>query len=102
MRTKRLRRNQIRYIGCSEAIRNLDYLARLHEIEVPLLILVGEEDPATPVSTAEAIHERIPHSKLVVIPSARHLSNVEQPAAFTHGILEFLGSSEPRLALPVS
>jgi 3-oxoadipate enol-lactonase len=78
------------YIGCSEAIRKLNYLERLSSIKMPTLVIVGEEDPGTPVSAAEAIHERIKNSKLVIIPSARHLSNVEQPEAFNKALLDFL------------
>jgi len=33
------------YIGCAEAIRKLNYLDRLHEIKIPTLIMVGEDDP---------------------------------------------------------
>ena len=56
------------YIGCAEAIRKLNYLNRLSEIKLPTLIMVGEDDPGTPVSASEAIHERISHSKLVILP----------------------------------
>jgi 3-oxoadipate enol-lactonase len=78
------------YIGCAEAIRKLNYLNRLSEIKLPTLIMVGEDDPGTPVSASEAIHERISHSKLVILPSARHLSNVEQTEAFNAALLSFL------------
>jgi len=78
------------YVGCGEAIRKLNYRDRLREISLPTLIIVGEDDPGTPVSFAEAIHERILESKLVVLPSARHLSNVEQPEAFNAALLGFL------------
>ncbi len=78
------------YIGCSEAIRKLDYLDRLSAIDQATLIMVGEEDPGTPVSAAEAIHARITGSKLVILPSARHLSNVEQPARFNRNLIDFL------------
>jgi 3-oxoadipate enol-lactonase len=78
------------YIGCAEAIRKLNYLNRLSEIKLPTLIMVGEDDPGTPVSASEAIHERISHSKLVILPSARHLSNVEQAEAFNAALLSFL------------
>jgi 3-oxoadipate enol-lactonase len=78
------------YIGCASAIRRLNYLERLHEIHLPTLIIVGEDDPATPVSASEAIHERIRNSRLVILPSARHLSNVEQAGLFNHHLLEFL------------
>jgi 3-oxoadipate enol-lactonase len=77
------------YIGCAEAIRKLNYLDRLSEIKMPTVIMVGEDDPGTPVSASEAIHERISNSKLVILPSARHLSNVEQTNLFNVTLLEF-------------
>ena len=79
------------YIGCSEAIKGLNYLDRLREIKIPTLIIVGEDDPGTPVAASEAMHKRIPGSKLVVLPSAAHLSNVEQADAFNRAVLDFLG-----------
>ncbi|HSB07737.1 MAG TPA: 3-oxoadipate enol-lactonase [Thermodesulfobacteriota bacterium] len=80
------------YIGCNEAIRKLNYRDQLSGIKLPTLILVGEDDPGTPVAAAQAIHERIKNSKLVIIPSARHLSNVEQPKVFNEALLGFLRS----------
>jgi 3-oxoadipate enol-lactonase len=78
------------YSGCTEAIRKLNYLDRLAEINIPTLIMVGEEDPGTPIATSEAMHKRIPNSKMVVIRSARHLSNVEQPEIFNATLVKFL------------
>ena len=78
------------YIGCSEAIMKLDYLERLTEIRVPVQIMVGEEDPGTPVTAAEAMHERISGSELMVIPSAAHLSNIEQAETFNGALTAFL------------
>jgi len=78
------------YIGCSEAIRDLDNLKRLSEINLPTLIMVGEEDPGTPVAASEAMQERIAGSELVVLPGARHLSNIEQSGAFNEALMGFL------------
>ncbi len=75
------------YIGCSEAIRALNYLDQLPRIKTPTLIMVGEEDPGTPVAASKAMHESIPNSRLVVLPSAAHLSNVEQPEAFNGALM---------------
>ncbi len=80
------------YIGCAEAIRRLNYLEQISEIRVPTLIMVGEEDPGTPVSASVAMHDRISNSELVILPSARHLSNVEQAKAFNTALLRFLKS----------
>jgi 3-oxoadipate enol-lactonase len=78
------------YIGCAEAIRRLNFLDRISAIKIPTLILVGEDDPGTPVSASKAMHGRIAGSTLAVLPSARHLSNVEQPEAFNTALLKFL------------
>lgn len=78
------------YIGCVEAIRRLNTLGRISAIKTPTLILVGEDDPGTPVSASKAMHERIAGSKLAVLPSARHLSNVEQAEIFNTALLKFL------------
>ena len=78
------------YIGCSEALGGLNYLERLPEIKLATLIMVGEEDPGTPVAASEAIHERIAGSQLVILPSARHLSNIEQAQAFNQSLMGFL------------
>lgn len=78
------------YIGCCEAIRRLQYLDRLAQITLPTLIMVGEEDPGTPVAASEAMHARIAGSKLVILPEARHLSNIEQAEAFNTALMDFL------------
>jgi 3-oxoadipate enol-lactonase len=78
------------FVGCSRAILGLNYIERLSEIDLPTLIIVGEDDPGTPVTASQAIHQRIQNSKLVVLPSAAHLSNIEQADAFNSALLEFL------------
>jgi len=80
------------YIGCTEAIRRLNYLNDLVRIERPTLIMVGEEDPGTPVAAARAIHERIGGSGLVILPSASHLCNIEQASLFNSTLAAFLDS----------
>ena len=62
----------------------------LPSIHVPTLILVGEEDTVTPPAAAEEMHRAIAGSALVRIPQAGHLSNLEQPGAFTAAVAAFL------------
>ena len=78
------------FIGCSHAIMNLDYIDRLETIDLDTLIIVGEEDIGTPVTAAEAIQTEIRNSRLVVLPSAMHLCNIEQAEAFNKALLNFL------------
>lgn len=67
-------------------------LDRIHEIPVPTLIMVGDEDVATVPAKAKAIHQRIPGSRLVTIPGAGHTSNLEQPEAVNAALEDFLAS----------
>lgn len=78
------------YVGCCHAIAALDLTDRLGAIALPTLIVVGADDAGTPVAASRAIHERIPGSELVVIESASHLSNLEQPEAFDRAVSAFL------------
>ena len=78
------------FIGCSHAIMGLNYIDRLASIDLDTLIIVGEDDPGTPVTAAEAIHAEIPKSHLKVLPSAMHLCNIEQVEAFNNALMKFL------------
>ena len=78
------------FCGCCHAIMGLNLTDRLQAITLPTLLVVGEDDPGTPVAAHEVIQQEIAGSKLVVIPGARHFSNVEQQGAFNAAITAFL------------
>jgi 3-oxoadipate enol-lactonase len=78
------------YGGCCHAIAGLNLTDRIGAIKLPTLIVVGEEDQGTPVAASRAINEQIKGSELVILKSASHLSNVEQPATFTKAVVSFL------------
>lgn len=78
------------YCGCCEAIRDMDQRESIREITAPTLVIVGEQDPSTPVEAARLIHERIGGSKLEILSGAAHLTNVEQAEAFNEALLGFL------------
>jgi pimeloyl-ACP methyl ester carboxylesterase len=62
----------------------------LSRISCPTIVIVGEHDEITPPAESEAMHRAIARSTLCVIPGAGHLSNLEQPAAFSRGLADFL------------
>jgi 3-oxoadipate enol-lactonase len=80
------------YVGCCHAIPKINVTARLKEVKTPTLVICGENDPGTPPAMAREIHENLPGSKLVLIPQAAHLSNIEQPEAFNRALADFLSS----------
>ncbi len=66
-----------------------DSVPLLNRIACPTQIIVGELDQATPPADAGLMAERIPGSRLAVIPQAAHLANLEQPEAFTQTVAAF-------------
>ncbi|MGQ0715594.1 MAG: alpha/beta fold hydrolase [Gemmatimonadaceae bacterium] len=78
-------------VGASEAmIARADSASLLATIDVPTLIVVGDEDVLTPPKESRAMHAAIPGSQLEIIPGAGHVSNIERPAAWNQVFMEFL------------
>jgi pimeloyl-ACP methyl ester carboxylesterase len=63
---------------------------RLHRINVPTLLLWGASDGIVTVAYAEAYRKMIPEARLVIIPAAGHLPQVEQPEVFVQHVLSFV------------
>ena len=74
----------------AEAVWLADQRDRVSAIDVPTLILVGEEDAITPPALSEELHRLIPNSRLQRIAKAGHLANAEQPQPFNLAIESFL------------
>jgi pimeloyl-ACP methyl ester carboxylesterase len=72
--------------------RRRDSTDLLREIRVPTLVVVGDQDAITPPAESEMMASTIPGATLVKIPGAGHLSNLENPQAFTSAIRDFLRS----------
>ncbi len=77
------------YIGCAEAVRDMDHREIVRAIAAPTLIIAGRYDPATTVEAAEFIRSRIPGAALTILDAA-HLSNIEQPHEYADTVLGFL------------
>ncbi|KAB2914801.1 MAG: alpha/beta fold hydrolase [Hyphomicrobiaceae bacterium] len=78
------------YAGWCLAIRDLNITERLKAITLPTRIIVGAEDPATPVAASEVIHREIKGSDLIVMPAVSHMLSAEDPATFHRHVLAFL------------
>jgi 3-oxoadipate enol-lactonase len=78
------------YAGCVAAIRHIDITDRLQAITRPTLVIAGADDPGTPPAMSEVIAAAIPGARLEIIPSASHLSCIEQPEIFNRLVRDFL------------
>jgi 3-oxoadipate enol-lactonase len=67
------------YAASCALLGDADLRPHLHGLRVPVSIVVGEEDYATPIEMSRRLHEAIPRSTLTVLPGARHLTPVESP-----------------------
>jgi 3-oxoadipate enol-lactonase/4-carboxymuconolactone decarboxylase len=78
------------YAACCTAIERMDLLADLPRIAAPTLAVAGADDPATPPEHLSTIADGIPGARLLVLPQAAHLANVEQAAAVNAALLAHL------------
>ncbi|MBL7938680.1 MAG: alpha/beta fold hydrolase [Flavobacteriales bacterium] len=69
-----------------------DRMVMLPSIDVPTLVITGEADELMPITTSKVMAEAIPGAKLVVLPNAGHLSNLEAPELFNTTVRDFLAS----------
>jgi 3-oxoadipate enol-lactonase len=79
------------YAGCCSALAVADLRDEISSIAVPVLVIGGSRDLATPPAEAERLHDAIAGSELTVLDAA-HLSNLDRHEEFTERLLLFLES----------
>ena len=79
------------YANCCEALAKADVREQLSSIQIPVLIIAGQQDPVTTVADGQFMQQRIANSKLFEI-NASHISNIEQPEAFNQAVQTFLAA----------
>lgn len=69
-----------------------DVRDRLHEIEVPTLVIVGANDWICPPSQSKLIAERIPNARLCLVEGCNHGVHIEANERVVGEIRDFLGA----------
>jgi 3-oxoadipate enol-lactonase len=84
------------FAGQVDAILDADvtWIDELENIDVPVMVLAGNQDILTPRGDSEELFDRIPTAELVVISGAAHGFMVEHASTFNRVLLEFLGRAE--------
>jgi pimeloyl-ACP methyl ester carboxylesterase len=83
-------------VAAQETIRDrADSRPTLPTIDVPALVLVGDEDRLTPPADAEAMVAALPNARFSRIPGAGHLAPLERPDVVADGLVRFLQEVAP-------
>ena len=78
------------YAASCGLLGDVDVRSHLGSFRMPVAIIVGEEDYATPVAMAQDLHAAIPHSTLTILPGARHLTPIERPDSIAEAVFRLL------------
>jgi pimeloyl-ACP methyl ester carboxylesterase len=74
------------------ASQDLNLEIRLDELEIPVLVITGDDDRVVPTEDSIRLAQEIPGAELVVIPSCGHLPHEECPQAFLQAVEGFLAN----------
>jgi pimeloyl-ACP methyl ester carboxylesterase len=73
----------------AKSLADEDTTGLLPKIEVPTLLIWGDDDQRSALGIATQFHEAIPGAELVVLAHAGHVSNMEQPESFSAHVRRF-------------
>lgn len=77
------------YIGTCYALRDADFTQEVSRIQVPALVLCGDQDIATPPHLGQELAGLLPRAQFALIEQAAHLPCIEQPAAVVTRMMQF-------------
>jgi len=79
-----------------DALAGLDLRAELSAVKVPVLVMVGEHDEATPPPMSQELASLLPDARLKIIPGCAHVPQLQSPDLFLEAIADFLPAAMAR------
>lgn len=76
---------------CTGNLKDADYVDQLHKINVPVLLICGKYDMATPATT-KFYKNKFPHAKMKILQKSAHTAYLEEPEAYIKTVKNFLKS----------
>ena len=73
-----------------EALAELDLRPQLEQVRIPVLVLVGEHDEATPPPMSRELAAGLPNARLKIIPGCAHVPQLQSPQLFLEAIGDFI------------
>ena len=87
-----MRSNSAAAVQLMECLEPVQLEDRLHQIEIPTLIIHGSRDVIAPVQSSQTLAEKLPNSRLVIIEGAGHVPTVTRPTEVVNAIEAFFAS----------
>jgi 3-oxoadipate enol-lactonase len=85
-----LRTDPTVFRAACDALATLDLRPELGKVKVPVLVLVGEHDEATPPPMSHELAAGLPQAHLEIIPGCAHVPQLQSPRLFLNVIADFL------------
>jgi 3-oxoadipate enol-lactonase len=79
------------------ALAELDLRGELSRVKVPVLVLVGEHDEATPPPMSHELAALLPNARLKIIPGCAHVPQLQAPGLFLDAIGDFVAAVHPEV-----
>jgi len=76
-----------------EALASLDVRSQLPRVQMPVLVMVGEFDEATPPPMSRELAAGLPNARLQILPGCAHVPQLQEPALFLEAVQKFLVAS---------
>src|SRR5262249_61601688 len=92
-----LKTNEDVFRAACAQLAELDLRAELARVNVPALVVVGEQDEATPPPMSHELAALLPDARLKIIPGCAHVPQLQAPDVFLETISDFMPA--PRVAI---
>src|SRR5450830_668164 len=79
--------------GACAALASLDLRAAVPGLMLPVLVLVGEHDEATPPAMSRELARLLPDARLTILPGCAHVPQLQAPRMFVDAIEGFIGAA---------
>lgn len=80
------------FLAACAALSSLDLRGEAARVKVPVLVLVGEQDEATPPAMARELASLLPQGRFVLLPGCAHVPQLQAPRQFLAAIADFVGA----------
>jgi 3-oxoadipate enol-lactonase len=91
-----LRLDPVVFQSACEALATLDLRPDIGTVTVPVLVLVGEHDEATPPPMSRELAAGLPHARLIVLDNCAHVPQLQKPDVFMEAIADFVATEMAR------